>query len=135
MKFKSFSTEQIASAADIENLLQKVQQGETENTLESAEAVIMIAEMLIGRINQIVPLRLAKGTYAYITKGDGTGHFNDWGTRIGIVVANGYYDLTISRETIDSSARVKIGLDQNVRRQIEKEIIEAYKRNQGVEFK
>ena len=135
MKFKSFSMEQICKNGEIENALQDVQQGETENTINSANEAIMIANMLISRINQIVPMCFARGTYAYTTTGDGTEHkFNDWGTRIGIVVANGYYDLTISREQVDDSPRVKIGLNQNLKRQIEKEIIENYECQSGVEF-
>lgn len=136
MKFKSFSMEQIAKNGEIENLLQDVQQGETDNTIDSANEAIMIANLLISRINQIVPMHKARGVYAYETKGDGTKHlFNDKGTRIGIVVANGYYDMTISREQIDELNRVKIGLDQNLKRQIEKEIIADYERQSGVKFK
>lgn len=136
MKFKSFSMEQLCKNGEIENLLQDVQQGETENTINSVNEAVMIANLLISRIAQIVPMSKAQGVYAYATKGDGTEHkFNEQGTRIGIVVSD-CYELTISREQIDDSrnGNVKIGLNQNLKRQIEKEIITAYKRQSGVDF-
>lgn len=135
MKFKLLDGSQVASKTEIENLLQKVQQGETVNTINDTNEAVYIANILLSNIIKVVPLRLQRGTCAYYTKGDGTKHkFNEQGTRIGIFVANNYYDLTISREQVDDSNRVKIVLDQNVKRQIEKEIINAYKRNNGVEF-
>lgn len=135
MKFKSFDMDQIASDAEIESLLQKVQQGETANTISSVNETLMKADYLISIISRVVPQRFERGTYAYITKGDGAKHkFGDQGTRIMVVVASDYYDLTISREQTDDSPRVRIGLDQNVKRQIEKEIIDKYKFNNGVEF-
>ena len=135
MKFKLFNMNQVASDTDIENLLHKVQQDETVNTISSADEVIYLANSILSTIFRVVPERFERGAYAYITKGNGTKHkFGDQGTRIGIVVANGYYDLTISREQVDDSNRVKIGLSQSVKRQIEKEIIDKYKFNNGVEF-
>ena len=135
MKFKLFNLEQVARDGEVENLLQDVQQGETDNTIDSANDVIMIANLLISKLNQIVPKRFKRGTYAYFTKGDGPEHkLSDRGTRIGVVVANGYYDLEISREQLDDSPRIKIGLDQNAKRQIEKEIIDIYKNRNDVEF-
>lgn len=136
INFKSLDcSQQLTSVAEIEKLLEEVQQGETENTINSANEAITAANYLISVIVRIVPLRFGKGTYAYETKGDGEKHkFNEKGTRIGIVVADDCYKMTISREQIDDSYRVKIGLDQNAKRQIEKEIINAYKRSNGVEF-
>ena len=135
MKYKTLSMHEIASDAEIESLLEKVQEGETANTIRDADEVEYLADMVLCTIFRVVPDRLERGTYAYITKGDGTKHkFGDQGTRIGIVGASDYYDLTISREQVGDSGRVKLGLDQNVKRQIEKEIIGNYKRNNGVEF-
>ena len=128
-------SEQLTSDREIERLLKEVEQGETENTINSVNEVTMTAGMLISIINQVVPQRFEKGTYAYVTKGDGKEHkFGEKGTRIGIVSTNDCYKMTISREAIDDSSRVKLGLDQNVKRLIEKKIIDKYKFNRGVEF-
>lgn len=135
IKFMTLTcSEQLTSDAEIEKILQEVQKGETVNTLKGYEA-IMMANYLISLINQVVPERFEQGTYAYQTKGDGEKHkANEKGTRIGIVSAADCYKMTISRESVDDSNEVKIGLDPNAKRQIEKEIINAYKRNYNVKF-
>ena len=50
MKFKLFNMDQVASDTDIENLLHKVQQGETVNTISSADEVIYLANSILNPI-------------------------------------------------------------------------------------
>lgn len=128
-------SEQLTSNSEIERLLKEVQQGETVNTIKGYEA-IMEANYLISLIALIVPQRFMQGVYAYRTEGDGKEHnVNEQGTRIGIVVTDDCYKMTISREPVDDSNEVKIGLDQNAKYQIEKEIVASYERQNGVKFK
>lgn len=136
IKFKTLScSEQLTSDAEIEKMLQEAQQGETDNTIKGYEA-IMEANYLINLIGRVVPERFMQGAYAYRTEGDGKKHnVNEQGTRIGIVVTDDYYKMTISRGPVDDSNDVKIGLDQNAKYQIEKEIVAKYERRNGVKFK